>query len=222
MSGRLLLIRHGEPVGHTGRCVGHYDTDLAPSAVEPLRRLAESALLATAPPRVVVASDLRRAAKSAGILARAWNAELRFEPRLRELSFGDWEGRLWAEIARDNASAMDAWGSDWTRFSAPAGETGAALAIRARDALYDFVALAATFTDVAVVTHAGWIRAATTILLRESLATAFDRTIDYARAAIFALDGPNATLVDWNVDTIGVAPATTAYARPPTQPSAGL
>lgn len=220
MNGRLLLIRHGEPVGHAGRCVGHYDTDLAPSAAQPLLRLAASAISATTPPRVVVASDLRRAARSAAILARAWNAELRFDPRLREVSFGNWEGRLWDDIARDDASAMEAWGSDWTRFSAPGGETGAALAIRARPALHDLLTLAATAGDIAVVTHAGWIRVATTILLREPLASAFDRTIDYARAAIFDLDPTNVRLIDWNIDALDAMRATNASALPPTQPSA--
>lgn len=173
MSGRLILIRHGEPVGHAGRCVGHYDTELAPSASEPLRRLAASVPPnSTAKPGIVVASDLRRAARSAELLAREWNVELRFDPRLRELSFGDWDGRLWGDIARDDPSAMDAWGSDWTRFSAPGGETGAALALRARAALHELVAHAVTAADVAVVAHAGWIRVAATVLLREPLASA--------------------------------------------------
>jgi broad specificity phosphatase PhoE len=117
---------------------------------------------------------------------------------------------------------MDAWGSDWTRCSAPAGETGAALAFRARAALHDLVALAETATTVAVVAHAGWIRVATTILLREPLAGAFDRTIDYARVAVFDISQTNAALVAWNVDAIDVLPPTSAFALPPAQPSAGL
>lgn len=221
MSGRLILVRHGEPVGHAGRCVGHYDTDLAGSAVGPLRRLAESVSQASpSTPRIVIASDLRRAARSAAILARVWNVELRLDPRLRELSFGDWEGRPWSDIAQDDPAAMDAWGADWMRHGAPGGETGGALAIRARAALHELVAHAGTSADVAVVAHAGWIRVATTILLREPLGSAFDRTIDYARAAIFDLSGPHPTLVEWNVDSLAVAAPTTAFALPPTRSSA--
>ncbi|HEY4306524.1 MAG TPA: histidine phosphatase family protein [Gemmatimonadaceae bacterium] len=204
MTARLLLIRHGEPVGHTGRCVGHYDTELVPAATDTLRRAAQIAK----PPRLVVSSDLRRAAGSAAILARAWNAELRFDPRLRELSFGDWEGHLWSDISRDDAEAMERWGSDWTRFSAPHGESGAELASRARDALDDLTALArSSSSDVAVVSHAGWIRVAITILLDEPLLSAFDRTIDYAHAAIVEIGDDNATGVYWNLETLDVANA---------------
>jgi broad specificity phosphatase PhoE len=222
VSARLILVRHGEPLGHAGRCIGHRDTELSPSAIVPLRRLAASATHDLArPARIVVSSDLRRAADSAAILARIWNSELRFDPRLRELSFGDWEGRPWEQIARDNRPAMDAWGSDWIRFSAPGGETGAALALRARAALHDLVAIAAAAsTDVVAVTHAGWIRVATTTLLREALGSAFDRTIDYARAAIFDISAGNATLLAWNVETIDVGIPTSAFSLPPTPPSA--
>ena len=211
-------MRHGEPVGHAGRCVGHHDLELAASAVEPLERLARTH--STTSSRLIIASDLRRAAGSAAIVARAWNAELRFDPRLRELSFGRWEGREWDEIARDDADAIDHWGRDWTVYSAPGGETGIAFATRVDTSLRDATALAAS-ADVAVVSHAGWIRVATTILLGEPLGCAFERSIDYARAAVFDVSGERPLLEQWNVESLD-APRITNASAPQRAPSSAL
>lgn len=225
MSGRLVLIRHGEPVGHAGRCVGHFDTQLASAALEPLRRLAGSATgsMATATP-MVVSSDLRRAADSARVIARAWDAELRFDPRMRELSFGSWEGRTWEDIAGADRASLDAWGADWTLVAPPDGESGVQFAVRVRSAIDDAVGRTARRSgEVAVVTHAGWIRVATSILLAEPLGTAFDRTIDYARAAIFDLESSGARLLAWNVDTLDVAAVLSGASAPqPTRSSSRL
>jgi broad specificity phosphatase PhoE len=216
MSGRIILVRHGEPVDHAGRCVGHLDIGLSPAAHASLRQLGET--IADTPPRLVVTSDLRRAADSAALLARAWGAELRFDRRLRELAFGNWEGRAWSEIANTDRAALDGWGADWTQFAPPGGETGRALEERARSALDDLRRTAMPRSCVSVVSHAGWIRVATTILLNEPLATAFDRTIDYARAAVFDLQDGRFTLSAWNVDALGGAAITSVFAPPPTPP----
>lgn len=219
MSGRLVLVRHGEPVGHAGRCVGQYDTDLSPAATAPLRRIAESVPPALSAPRIVVSSDLRRAADSAALLARTWRAELRFDPRLRELSFGDWEGCSWHDIAETDRAALDAWGQDWTRLAAPGGETGLCLENRVRVALDGLRRLAMPPTsDIVVVSHAGWIRVAATLLLSESLTAAFDRTIDYAHAAIFDVGDARCTLTAWNVDSLAALSLTNASALRPALP----
>lgn len=205
MSSRLLLVRHGEPVGHDGRCVGHFDTELSSSSAAPLQVLAHSV---TTPPALVISSDLRRCAGSAALLARAWHSELRFDPRLRELSFGDWEGRLWSEIGETDRDALDAWGRDWTQHSPPAGETGAVFAARVQSALDDILPLAEhTSAGIAIVSHAGWIRVATTHLLSEPLSSAFERSIDYAHAAVFSVRKGSATLDAWDVDKISDADA---------------
>lgn len=219
MNGRLLLIRHGEPVGHEGRCIGHHDTELALPGAESIRALGATT---ADPPRLVVSSDLRRCAGSAGILATAWRAELRFDPRVRELSFGDWEGRRWDDIQTSDAEVLAAWGNDWTRMSAPGGETGIALAERAKRVLTDVRALVAQAPHgVAIVSHAGWIRVATTVLLGEPLSSAFDRSIGYGRAAIFTIRDLGATLDDWNVDRLG-APVSGAGAPRPERTSVPL
>jgi len=212
VTNRLMLVRHGQPVGHDGRCVGHFDTELAPSATSPLHFLAHSV---TSPPALVISSDLRRCAGSAALLAGAWRSELRFDPRLRELSFGDWEGRRWSEIGETERAALDAWGTDWTRHSPPAGETGIGLAARVQSALDHILPLVElTSSGIAIVSHAGWIRVATTLLLGESLSSALERSIDYAHAAVFSVGNGFATIQAWNVSQISDADARPRAPRP--------
>jgi broad specificity phosphatase PhoE len=218
--GRLVLIRHGRPAGHDGRCVGHFDTELAPSALDDVLHLAASVL--ASPPGLVVASDLKRAADTARVIANAWGAELRFDPRVRELYFGDWEGRTWDEIGAADRATLDAWAADWTRVAPPNGESGMALEARAREALDDLLPVAEAMpSGMSVVSHAGWIRVATTLLLGTPLASAFDRSIDYARAAVFTVSESRATLEAWNV--LACAPGAInadAAALPPARSSA--
>jgi broad specificity phosphatase PhoE len=193
-SGKLILIRHGQPAGHDGRCIGHYDTELALSAVDGLHRLATSAVQ---PPSFIMSSDLTRAVESARALGSEWKAKVRLDRRLREMSFGNWEGRTWEDIGR---RALDAWGADWTRVAPPNGESGVEFEGRVRDALNVLLVLALSAPrQIAVVSHAGWIRVATTVLLNEPLASALDRSIDYARAAVFTVSKSGVALDGWNV-----------------------
>jgi alpha-ribazole phosphatase len=216
MTGRLLLIRHGAPLGHDGRCIGHFDTELDPDAVALLERLAAST---NRRPRLIVASDLRRCARSARVLGRQWRCEVRFDSGLRELSFGDWEGRAWDDIAAADRAALDAWGADWLHVAPPRGESGSALAVRAGIALDGIVPLvAASGADVAVVSHAGWIRVAAALLLNEGLHAAFDRSIDYGRASILRFDEGTATVDAWNVDTLAVSRDGVPRREQPTTP----
>jgi broad specificity phosphatase PhoE len=60
----------------------------------------------------------------------------------------------------------------------------------------------ANIGDGVIVSHAGWIRAAASILLGEPLASMFERTIDFAHAAIFELDGGSYRLEAFNVRVV--------------------
>jgi alpha-ribazole phosphatase len=215
--GRLVLVRHAEPVDHAGRCVGQLDVALAPGSDAVLGRLSRTA---APPPRLVVASDLRRATDTARPLSARWGAELRLDARLRELAFGEWEGRAWAEVAATDRRALDAWGADWVRRAAPGGETGLALRQRARAALDDLLASTTPTAPVVVVSHAGWIRVAATVLLGEPLADAFVRSIDYARAAIFDVGAAGVAVAAWNVASLAAPSFTGACVPRPALPSA--
>jgi len=68
----------------------------------------------------IVASPLRRARDTAGIIGARLGLEVEFDDRLMELTVGAWEGRLRADLAREHPEAFA--NRDWF-FAAPGGET---------------------------------------------------------------------------------------------------
>jgi broad specificity phosphatase PhoE len=93
----LLLARHGETSwNRDGRFQGHADPPLSDAGREQARALA--AELADAPLAAVYASDLRRAAETAEIVAERHGLSVRTDPALREVDVGEWSGLTWDEI----------------------------------------------------------------------------------------------------------------------------
>ncbi len=113
------------------------------------------ALEATARVVRVIASPALRCRKLAEELARRDGVALRFDPRLWELDFGDWEGMTWDQIRRGDS---DPWAKDPWTVAPPGGETFAAVHAR----VAEVIAEAAPGT--ALVCHAGPIRVARMIL----------------------------------------------------------
>jgi broad specificity phosphatase PhoE len=104
----------------------------------------------------------------------------RLDARLRELSFGEWEGRTWDEIHASDAARLDAWASDWIGTRPPGGESFIDLVDRVT-AWIDDVRAAATAGDVVAVAHAGSIRAALCAAGMVPAARALEVPIDYAQ-----------------------------------------
>jgi probable phosphoglycerate mutase len=95
---RLIVWRHGNTDWNaTDRVQGQTDTPLNDLG----REQAEAAapLLAGFHPDAIVASDLRRAADTAATLAALTGLPVRTDPRLRERSYGKWQGLTMAEVA---------------------------------------------------------------------------------------------------------------------------
>ncbi len=152
----LSLVRHGVAAGAEGRCIGHTDLPLAPGARDALVRLANE-WPRPRPPRLVC-SDLTRARESAEVLATVWDHPLPVptDPRLREMDFGAWEGRTWAELERDDAPAFGAWMAEWQTARVPGGEGFGDVIARVASWLGE---QATGGGELVVVAHAGSIRA---------------------------------------------------------------
>ncbi len=167
---RLWLVRHGVAEDQGRRIVGQLDPPLAA-----VGRNAIARLLQTSPPAPnrVVSSDLRRARESAEILAQHWGVALETEPRLRELSFGSWEGRTWEEIGERDRGRLDDWMARWWELATPGGESFHDLRLRIAAWAAGWWAWKDADT-ICVVAHAGSIRALLVELLRLEPQRAFD------------------------------------------------
>lgn len=139
---RFWWVRHGPT--HAKGMVGWTDLPADLGDVAAVARLA-AALPAGA---VVVSSDLRRAVATADAVQGA-RERLPHDPRLREIHFGDWEGKGWAEI--DGPEARAFWDG---AAPAPGGEGWGDLCSRV------WAAMDALEGDVVVVAHFGAILAA--------------------------------------------------------------
>jgi probable phosphoglycerate mutase len=97
---RLLLIRHGESVANTeGRMQGgRFDSPLTARGRDQAKALLKRLQGEGWRPSVVYASDLRRAAETAGILAAGLDAPLILDARLREYDIGVLGGVIWREV----------------------------------------------------------------------------------------------------------------------------
>lgn len=161
--GRLFLVRHGETDwNREGRLQGGKDIPLNAlgrmQAEEAARRL--KALIPDYASVDYLCSPMERARETMTILRRELDLppeEFRIDERLRELTFGDWEGFTWREIRksanasereRAQARERDKWG-----FVPPGGESYRMLAERIRPVLEGLA------PDTVMVSHGGVARA---------------------------------------------------------------
>lgn len=149
----LLLIRHGETAWNAEhRIQGSLDIPLSATGIWQAGRLAER--LAAECIDAVYASDLARAWLTAEPIAARLGLELRADIRLRERSFGIFEGHTLEEIAARWPAEFAAWRERDPAWAMPAGESGAAFIERVNAALHD-IACAWAGATVAIVAHGG-------------------------------------------------------------------
>jgi broad specificity phosphatase PhoE len=155
MAGKVLLIRHGNTGSqYEGRFLGRTDVPLSPEGrlqssllAKPLQKEAAAAY---------IASPSRRTCETAQA-ALAWGALAPdLDPDLREIDFGAWEGKTFAEIHAADPEAVAGWAAYKPEFAFPGGEWIADFLKRVRKAGNRIAACPAE--TVAVFTHAGVIR----------------------------------------------------------------
>jgi len=119
----IYLVRHGETVFNAeGRQQGRLDSPL--TALGEAQASAVGRLLAGLVGKPdgwrLVASPLGRTQTTAAIIGKTLRLPVETDPRLTEISFGEWDGRLREELALEHPEAFAS--QDW-RFAAPGGET---------------------------------------------------------------------------------------------------
>lgn len=181
---KLYLVRHGAVEGGEGLCMGRHDAPLSEEGRSSLLRLAESW---ASPNARLFASDLLRARDSAGVLAEAWGCDVAIDARLREMDFGAWDGRTWAELEREDGPRLAAWMGDWVGARARDGESFRDVGERVE--AWAAEALAPGGGDAVVVAHAGSLRALLCHLLPWPMERAFQLRLDHGRASGLRLGG---------------------------------
>jgi probable phosphoglycerate mutase len=126
---RLFVLRHGETEwSRARRFAGRRDVPLSAEG----RRQCEAAAqaLAGTGAAAVYASPLERARTSAEAIAEPHRLAVTVEPAFEEMGFGRWEGLTRDEVAARFPVELDVWRTAPERFTAPDGESLAAVADR--------------------------------------------------------------------------------------------
>ncbi|MDR2188715.1 MAG: alpha-ribazole phosphatase family protein [Azonexus sp.] len=182
----LHLIRHPAPQIAPGICYGQLDLPAESAAPIAARLRAEL------PPHLPLwSSPLRRCRE----LALALHPAPIFDERLREINFGAWEGRPWADIPRHE---LDAWAADIANYTPPGGESPSQLQHRA----LAFIATLDT-PEAMLVTHAGIIRALNAAAIGKPISACLDFSPAYGGRTVLRL---NVRAVNAAADSAAVAP----------------
>lgn len=170
---KLYLVRHTRVDMPSGICYGQTDVLLADSFETESEsvRLRLSGIEFDA----VFCSPLSRCAKLGTLL----NPQLQLDDRLKELNFGEWEGRSWEEIFESDIGKK--WFADYLNEASPSGESYRDMLHRVKDFIAD---LPDTDGNILVITHAGVIRAFRVLLKNWTVKKAFDKPVAYGQITV--------------------------------------
>ena len=150
---RLLLVRHGLTDWNSAqRFQGQCDIPLNEEGLRQAAALGER--LAGETLQAIFASDLQRAQATAQAIAAYHTCPLVVEARLREISFGDWEGLTYTEIGICDPARLAAWEANILENAPAGGETLNQLAGRVQ-AVLDELLLANEGETLLLVAHGG-------------------------------------------------------------------
>jgi alpha-ribazole phosphatase len=176
---RLLLVRHAEPAEDArGLCYGRLDVGLSEHGRAQAAELA--AALAVIELDAVYSSPRTRAVETAAALG----VDVRVDDRLREIDFGELEGRSYEEIEQSDPVLFRAWMESPTTVQFPGGECYDDLRSRSTEVLDE---IRRRHAVAAVVAHGGVVRAA------------LQSWLELPAHAIFRLDQAycGVSIVDW-------------------------
>lgn len=153
---KIFLIRHGETEWNKiGKLQGSSDIDLLPEGIEQARLLVKHAPFKSVD--AIYSSDLKRAVKTAEILAEKFDLPVIKERGLRETRFGNWEGRFLNDLIKENVASFEHFFTRPDKVKPPNGETFLQSQARIMNALEEIIADNED-RNIIVVSHGAAIR----------------------------------------------------------------
>ena len=192
MTTHIDIIRHGEPVG--GRRYRGYSID------DPLTEKGWTQMLSAVPenPRWqhIVSSPLKRCLEFTQQLANDLQISYGIEDNIKEIGFGEWEGKSPEDIVAEDSEALNLFYTDPVNNRPAGAEPLHAFSARVWHA-YQSIIENNPHKHVLIVAHAGVARAITANILKISLEHVYSRLrIEYGGIICTAVDeGSPAKLV---------------------------
>jgi alpha-ribazole phosphatase len=180
------LLRHGEPEGGD-RYRGQLDDPLSELGWQQMRDL----LPVNTPWQQIITSPLKRCSAFAEDLARQSGLPLTYEPDLREIDFGDWEGQTAAMLERADKAAFFAFYDDPLNNTPPAAEQLVDFQQRVLSA-FDVIQQQYQQRHVLLVSHGGTIRIILAHVLNMPLNAIWRLSVPYASLSRIQIIGHGA------------------------------
>jgi broad specificity phosphatase PhoE len=116
---KIILIRHGAiDTKYTGRYIGATDVPLSAQGIE--ESLAIGRYIANIQYDHIFASPMLRVRQTLETAIK-FDKQVAYMENLREVNFGDWEGKSFAEIAKNYPAAVNDWVNSSDSFTFPHG-----------------------------------------------------------------------------------------------------
>ena len=184
MTTYIDVIRHGEPVG--GRRYRGYSID------DPLTEKGWTQMRAAVPEspqwQHIVSSPLKRCLEFSQELANDLQIPFSIEDNMKEIGFGDWEGKTPEEIVAEDSEALNLFYIDPVNNRPKGAEPLDTFSERVWNA-YQSIIKNHQGKHVLVVAHAGVARAITANILKMSLNDVYSRLkIEYGAVICSAID----------------------------------
>ena len=154
--GKIFIVRHGQTSGNRARkYFGITDIELNEEGI------IQAGLISKRLKREnicrIYSSNLKRAFKTAEIIAKPHKINVESKKDLMEINFGDWEGLSFQEIQKSYPHEFSKWQNNIMDFTIPHGESVLELKKRVEPAFSEILN-SAVENNVVIVTHGGPIR----------------------------------------------------------------
>lgn len=163
---KLYAIRHTSVNVKPGICYGQTDVDVAESFAKEQKCLSQE--IEQVSFDVIWSSPLLRCRKLAGSLFP--NEEIRFDSRLKELNFGDWEMLTWDDIYAQPDGKR--WMDNYQTLPTKNGESYPEMVKRVSAFIREVEKL--NVENIAVVAHAGVIRILKSVIEKVPISELFE------------------------------------------------
>ncbi|HAJ95165.1 MAG TPA: alpha-ribazole phosphatase [Actinobacteria bacterium] len=156
MGVKLFLIRHGQTSWNMeGRYQGSCDIELNSTGVKQAELV--SKYLSRVKFLKIYSSPLKRTMKTANIINKRTEAEIKTYDDLKEVDFGKWEGLRFKQIDKDYHVDYQRWLTDPYSNRPTGGENFKELTLRTTSVIDSIVAESTDDSSVAIITHGGVI-----------------------------------------------------------------
>lgn len=194
MSLKLYLLRHGETTySQTGGFCGSLDPELTAEGVEMAKGFAE--VYQKLPWEAVYASPMKRTIATAKPLCDAIGLEMQLRDGLKEIAYGEWEGRTAEDVKQNDAETYLRWMTEPAWNAPPDGETSVQIASRSSLVVAE-IEKKHTTGNVLIVSHKATIRIILCSLLGIDLGRYRDRITALAASVSVIKFGEHGPLLE--------------------------